>query len=273
MGRSFVIGVVLLALNGETTGQVATSVNPVFHAGEMLQYKVKWGFLRLGTITVRASRDSSCPGAAAFKLTMIAESNPDLRVAWIWEYDESLMDVTSLFSKRFVAKQINGDDGVQLRRTYDADRRVAAYSEQPLNAIRPPVVDTLRDVPPYVEGPSLFFLARCLAATRKVVRVPTFVNREISITTLDFTEPNEDIEVGAIDYPVRAQKYTGTAQWKVGAAGLSGDFTGWLSDDEAAVPIKAEMRVTLGSIRVELEQWTRAGWVPPPGLHASNHKQ
>lgn len=267
------LGALLLVLSGDVAGQTTTTINPVFQSGERLQYKVKWGFLRLGTITICARRDSSFPDHPFFKLTMVAESNPDLRVVWIWEYDESLMDAVALFSKRFVAKQINGDDGVQLRRDYDPERRIAAFSEQVLNSPASPVIDTLRNVPPFVEGPSLFYLTRCLARTRKVMTVPTFVNREISSTVLNFTEPDEDIEVDAFAYPVRAQKYTGTAQWKGGAAGLSGDFTGWLSDDEAAVLIKADLKVMLGSLHVELEQWTRPGWVPPPGMQASNRTQ
>ncbi len=130
--------------------------------------------------------------------------------------------------------------------------------------------DTLRNAPPYVEGPSLFALARCLSHSRKVLSVPTLVNGKVSATDLDFTQSREEVEVDAIDHPVWTQKYTGTAQWTGGAAGLSGDFTGWVSDDDAAVPIKAEMKVILGSIHVELEQWDRAGWTPPVQMQTAH---
>ena len=40
-------------------------------------------------------------------------------------------------------------------------------------------------------------------------------------------------------------------------------FQGFFSDDEAAVPIRAEAKVIVGSIVVELEEWERPGWIPP----------
>jgi hypothetical protein len=64
----------------------------------------------------------------------------------------------------------------------------------------------------------------------------------------------------ALDDPVRTRKYKGFVHGQGGtSAGLSGEFTGWVSDDEAAIPLQAEMKVLLGSIHLELERWTRAG--------------
>ncbi len=81
---------------------------------------------------------------------------------------------------------------------------------------------------------------------------------------LDFTGPIENVEIDAFDRPIRTRKYTGFADWKGGtSAGLSGEFTGWVSDDEAAIPLQAEMKVFLGSIRLELERWHRPDWTTP----------
>lgn len=263
--------VALLAMNVSAIGQEMFDINPVFQIGERLQYKVKWGFLRLGTVTICTGRDTSCANPALFKLTMVVQSNPDLRAVWIWEYNESIMDGSALLSRRFLSKQVSGDDGIQVRLSYDVQRRVVTYVQQELYTGKLMMADTLRDVPPYVEGPSLFFLARCLARTRRSLSVPTCVDGKMSSTLLDFTLPTEDIEVDAIPHPVRVRKYIGAAQWQGGAAGLTGSFAGWVSDDEAAVPLKAEMKVLLGSIHVELEKWDRVGWIPPKGLHASNN--
>jgi hypothetical protein len=49
----------------------------------------------------------------------------------------------------------------------------------------------------------------------------------------------------------------------VGVFGMTGEFTGWFSDDEAAVPIKGELKVLLGTVTVELIGWKRSGWSPP----------
>jgi proteasome assembly chaperone (PAC2) family protein len=60
--------------------------------------------------------------------------------------------------------------------------------------------------------------------------------------------------------------YVGLAKWTgASAAGLTGEFEGWISDDSAAIPILAEVKIALGSIWIELESWTRPGWSPPTG--------
>ena len=57
-------------------------------------------------------------------------------------------------------------------------------------------------------------------------------------------------------YPVRVLEVEGSAN-AVGVYGMTGDFTGWFSDDEAAVLIKGRLKVLLGSVTVELIQWDR----------------
>ena len=47
---------------------------------------------------------------------------------------------------------------------------------------------------------------------------------------------------------------------------LHGRVVGSTSDDDAAVPIVANMKVIIGSVRLELKRWNRPGWVPPSAL-------
>ena len=83
-------------------------------------------------------------------------------------------------------------------------------------------------------------------------------------TTLNYCGPVELVEIDAFDSPIRTFKYEGNAEWDGKAtAGLSGEFTGWISDDDASVVISAEMKIILGSIDVELQEWYKPGWRPP----------
>jgi hypothetical protein len=43
---------------------------------------------------------------------------------------------------------------------------------------------------------------------------------------------------------------------------MSGEFHGWVTDDDAAVILKAEVKILLGSVRIELESYERTGWSP-----------
>jgi hypothetical protein len=69
-------------------------------------------------------------------------------------------------------------------------------------------------------------------------------------------------EVDAIKYPVDVVHFEGEAGF-VGIFGLTGGFEGWFSNDAAQVPILARMKVILGSVKIELIKWKRAGWTPP----------
>ncbi len=240
--------------------------------GEVLQYKVKWNFLRLGTITVRTLRDTASPDPSLFRLVMIVESNPDLGVVDIREFNESIVRASNLMSLRFRGKHRYGDNVTEMTFSYDTAHRSAACFERDCRTGGILVADTLHDVPPYVEGASLLLYSRSLLHCGRVVRVPTMVGGKLSSTTLDFTGSVEEVDVEGIEWPVRALKYTGEAEWDGGSsAGLSGSFTGWMSDDGAAIPLRAEMHVIVGSITIELEKWNRPGWTPPQAMRAASH--
>lgn len=263
------VSAVLLALAAGTS--TAQSIRTDFlQPGEMLQYKVKWNFLRLGTVTVRTARDTTSADTTLYRLQMRVESNPDLPVVSIRETNESTVSTSNLMSLRYHGKHRSGEQVSEICYTYDRAARRAACFERNCQTGSVMVQDTLLDVPPYVEGASLLFYARALVHCGNAVSVPTIVNAKLFSTILDFRGPLVETEVDGVESPVRALKYTGRANWSGGTgAGLSGSFTGWISDDGAAVPLRAEMQVLVGSITIELEQWQRPGWTPPSGLRAS----
>ncbi len=236
--------------------------------GEELRYKVKWNFLRLGTIVLRTERDQSIPDTTLFRLVMTVRSNPALGVINIREYNESWVTSTDPHSHHYLGRHYNGSDSIEIIYEYDRDARRAVCTERDMHTGSLRQNTTLEGTPPFVEGASLLFYARSRVHSGKRCGVPTIVGGELHKTILDFTPNVEEIEVDGVSEPVRSLKYTGSADWQGGtAAGLSGEFTGWISDDSAAVPLKAEMSVIVGSITIELEKWNRPGWTPPTALH------
>lgn len=271
MRRVLLFGLMVLALRALAQDGKETRGSKVFQCGEDLRYKVKWNFVRLGTVTIRTLRDSTCTGPNDFKLVLIVESNPYLGFIWIYDWNASLMDANALFAKSFHARHRNGDDCVEIRHVYDKMTRKALFSQVDGNSGKTLNDDTLTDVNPFVDGVSLFFYSRCVSRSNGVWNVPTMVNGKISPTQLMFDGATEYVEIDALDWPVRTRRYTGNAEWVGGtSAGLSGKFTGWMSDDEAAVMVRANMQILLGSINVELEQWSRPGWTPPASPTMSN---
>ncbi len=241
----------------------------VFVPGEELKYRVSWQFVRLGTIIVQAENDTSSPNPAPIKITMQVESNPAIGFIWIREQNISWIDPERLISLRFRAVQRNDEDVYRLRYDYDTTLKKAECIQIDANTGKRMISRTFQNVEPYVEGPSLVFLTRCRAQSVGFYTVPTLVNGEIRSTELDFRGEEEEIEVPGIDYPVRSRVYHGMANWdNGGSAGLSGEFRGWASDDDASVILRADMKVILGSISMELEEWHRPGWIPPAGHSA-----
>jgi hypothetical protein len=235
----------------------------VYQPGEELRYSVKWKFFRLGTVTMRAERDTIQSATGRVKLTMIVESNPDVSFIELRELNESLVMPPEGFALDFYARHQDGDDIREARQHYEPTKRMATYTltDMVKNIILQK--DTSANVPPFVEGSALFFKARALSQSTGIVRLPTMIMGEIQNTTLDYHGDIEYISIDAYDRDIRTRKFSGRADWTGGTAGMSGDFSGWLSDDAAAVPIRAEMKIVLGSIDLELEHWTRPGWIPP----------
>lgn len=253
---------VLLMFHNTSLSQSTNVLWGMLQDGEELRYKVKWQFFRLGTITIRAEHNAH--DSLYYNISMLVESNPDLPFVSIRDYNVSLVNSQTMKSKEFYATHKNGDEIVEIRHFYDEHTRRTVCTNTDLTTGAILQLDTLVDVPPYVEGPSLFFITRWLSRSKQVVTIPTIASGQMAETVLDFTQGREYIEIDAINEPVRTRKYGGEAKWQGGtSAGLSGEFTGWVSDDEAAIPLRAEMKVLLGSVVIELEQWNRHGWNPP----------
>lgn len=253
---------ILISLESGLFAQQGKMCNEVLQDGEVLRYKVKWQFLRLGTITIRTERNPI--DSLYYNVSILVESNPDLVFVKIRDYNESLVHAFTMMSKQFYAIHQNNDERVEIRHEYNEQNRRAVCLSTELNTKIILQNDTLVGVSPYVEGPSLFFYTRWQSRSKRVVAIPTIASGKMAETVLDFTQGREYIEADVFNGPVRTRKYKGFAAWEgATSAGLSGEFMGWVSDDKAAVPVRAEMKVLLGSILVELEQWNRPGWDPP----------
>jgi len=271
MRRSVVFPLLTLSVTSLGLG-AGPVVNPrVFSPGEELRYAVRWQFLRLGTLIVRTTCDSTSGSPGEARITLEVESNPDLAFVSIREHNESVMNTATLYSSSYTGRHMSGDESTDISRVYDTARRVMTFRVADARTHCVLRSDTVRQCTPYVEGPSLLFHTRAIGRSLGEFRVPTCVNENVSTTILNFEGEIEEVEIDAVRNPVRTRYFTGYAEWTgASSAGVSGEFAGWLSDDEASVPIKAELKVVLGSITLELESWHRTGWLPPTGLTAEN---
>jgi hypothetical protein len=221
--------------------------------GETLIYSVSWMFLRIGTITIQTAPVPEDPDY--IKVSMLVESNPDLFFLWIKEYNETLIDLRNCMSKEYFGRYERSDGDLIIKVFYNEEEKFAVYTAYDEGLKSFTVHDTVFNSVRYVDGPSLFFFTRIHSGSDAVYNVPTIIDAKINNTRLVFTKDRSSVEVDAFPHPVKARKYYGYADWEGGSSQkLSGDFSGWISDDESAIPLYSEVKVLIGNLKIKLEK-------------------
>ena len=92
--------------------------------------------------------------------------------------------------------------------------------------------------------------------------IKVFINEKESSLKYSFDQNRDVVSTGLVDYDMAGIRIAGVADF-VGVVGLTGEFEGWFSDDDARVPLKARFNIIIGSVTLELKSYIRPGWVPP----------
>jgi hypothetical protein len=239
----------------------------VVFEGEDLLYEVRWSIFKIGTIrlkTLKALRDSSSVLYSAVTFIDSYEGVPFVNLHAL-TYTE--MD-TLFASRRTQSLEKTRDRWWVLHYIFDPPSGRVFVEESWQNDLHTPppttrIIDTLTvDMRNVEDSFSLAFFARAHARSSMNTSVPLIVGGKVGAAHLWFNPKPSKESIDAVDYPVRVVELNGRLDVE-GIFGLSGDFTGWFSDDEARVPIKGKVKVILGSVIIELKEWSRKGWVPP----------
>jgi hypothetical protein len=257
------LSLLLLGSAGTRTGsemQGSSPVGPLLAEQEEFEYEVTWTIIPLGTIRLLARPDYSAD-------------------AWIDSYDgipyvslhsryHTQMD-TLCYSRGSWSTDKQGDGlWAGLFYHYDiANRRVIVEETKHYEAEGPAYErgpsDTLTmDKMQFVDGLSIAYLPRTLVHGNRTIDIPTVLHGKLGMTTFLLPGEKTTIELDAVDAPVKAIEVGGSTS-VVGIFGMSGNFTGWFSDDACAVPLRGTLKVLLGSVTIELVRWNRKGWAPP----------
>ena len=246
------------SLSGSMDAQ-ASLPSRVLEEGEDLIYNVRYGFIDLGQVRIRTLARNRSDGTYYSKALI---QSYDIPLVDLYATFESWIDST-VFSHRFVGRTRDGKNWDFSRYSFDYDlHRVLV--EKGRNDSLIDKRDTLSIASHYHDGLSLFYYARDQLLSGKKINIPTLIKEEKVNTFIDFKKERTSVEVDAIDHPVDVIRFEGLAEF-VGIFGLTGEFEGWFSNDEARVPIMAKMKVILGSVTIELMKWNRQGWNPPRG--------
>lgn len=250
--------------------QVSFSQSPlkgssaVFYPGERLQYKVSWLVFRLGTIVVTTDRVPNPSSRDEYRVRVRVDSNPALFFVSVHSEYESILSTSPVRPTSFTARELSESDTLVTRYTMNDSLdqvRMVQWRDPGHTNVKEAILDS---VDAFYEGSSLFFLARSLVHSGRSVSVPTLVEFEFFKTDITFTNIVSAVSIDAKDGEFETKELYGFAHFvESSLAGLSGEFRGWFSNDEAAIPLQAELNLSLGTADIELEQWSRGSWSPP----------
>lgn len=243
------------------TLQIA-SQQDIFQVGEELIYNVSYAFFDLGSVKIQVLDTMTKAGVKVYKAKAYIDSYsgvPFVNLHYVFYSEISPNFYTLLFTSHNTA---NPDKVDFLQYVFDYPRNEVRYKLgiNPKNEVvkegAVPITEYQQD------GLSLFFFARNNVREKKKIKTPVFLNEKSSSTDFNFMNKIVSQEIDAVDYPIETVEFDGNANF-TGIFGMTGYFRGFFSNDEAAVPIVAKMKVLLGSIHIELIKWNRSGWVPP----------
>jgi hypothetical protein len=233
--------------------------SPVYADGEDLVYEVSWTFVKIGTVHIKTT--------GGLRAIAYIDSYDGLPFVDLHSVNYTQMD-SSFYCRSGYALDKDGNDWKGL--TYAAipgTQRVAIEGLSQHDPNAPPFkrepMDTLDlKTQSFVDGLSIGYFPRLFIHSVHTVNVTTLLKGRVGTTTFYFTNNQTTESIDALDDPVRVVEVEGTTN-AVGVFGMTGDFTGWFSDDACAVPIKGKLKVLLGSVTIELIKWNRKGWKPP----------
>jgi len=261
MKKLFILGIALMVVV-TIYSQPYSGKNMSTLLEEKFVYDVSWTFFHLGTLTLSVEGFITDPELK--KITVEIKTSPFLPFIDIDEYNVVMMRILDGMTMHFYGTEKIDGEMVKKICDYYEKENLSVYEERNYETNKLINADTITYSKPYLIGTSLIHYTRLIADSGLVIIVPTMLGGDIYNTKLNFCGPVEYVEIDEFDEKIRTFRFEGSAEWDGKAtAGLSGDFTGWLSDDDGSVVISAEMKIFLGSVVIELKNWNKPGWSPP----------
>lgn len=226
--------------------------------GEELIYKVNWSFIRLGTLKLQVMEHKVLDSTFVYHIKLYIDSNPLLFFVNMHSVYESFID-EQFRPQLFLANE--KIDNITYKTEYrfnHADRLIHIRMTDIKNPTKTIVRDdSLKEA--VIDGTSMIFYARSHVATVKTDTITTFFEAKHGKVHIHFKGKNSKIKIEALPAPVETYYVDGSIKMS-SIAGLTGPFKGWFAVDRQRPPLKAELKVFIGSVKVELENWKK--WNP-----------
>jgi hypothetical protein len=248
---AFIVMLIFLLL-GAAPSQAA--FKPI--TGECLNYNVSWAGIHIGKVQIRVIGAEMDNGKVIYHLRQDMQSNPLLFFVNLKSCHDTWIDENFLPQKFMIRYN---DDSTTYRAEYTFDY---ADSLLDVNIERRGLDSTHKlQLPDKIyDGLGLIFFVRSKAQPDSRDTVWSISEENMGRVVYKFDNKIELISMSAQDEKQPALHMSGRFLFK-GIAGLSGGYEGWFSADERRIPLRAKLKIFLGSIRLELVESLYAPFV------------
>jgi len=221
--------------------------NKAFQAGEKLEYRLHYGLISAGTATLSVEKSTQKIGDREL-LHIIGKGNTNSSFDWMYKVRdryESYIDADGIFPWMFMRNVDEG--GFKINQSYEfaQHKQTVATSEGKIVETPEAVQDML----------SSFYYARTIdfstAKVGEVFTVNSFVDGKVWPLQIRF--------VGREDLKTNGHKYKTLKFHPVVQTGRmfkhEEDVTVWVSDDNNKIPLLAQGKIFIGSIKMEIAKY------------------
>lgn len=236
----------------------------VTQPSEKTTYEASYLFFKIGVASFHLIGKTEYNGIPAYRIVARINSYSGIPFVNYHAVYETYADAKTLTCLYTYNLQKKGKGWLRTNYYFDFLRKRLDWSQDEDGTLTK--ADTLFLDRAYTDGLSFYYFVReaCQKADGKMTKLTIPIVSDTVLSTVDMTinEKREACRVPAFDYPIESNRMSGHINF-IGTFGITGDFTGWVSADSAAVPLMGKLKVILGSIVVKLKDINGRDWIPP----------
>lgn len=221
--------------------------------GEEFTYKVKYGFLRLGTLKMQVADSVQMDKQKIYKTLLYIDSNPMIFFVNMHSIYESYID-ENFYPHLFLADEKIDGKYYKTRYRFDYLNKLIDVKMTDLEDTSKIIIKQMPMDEKVQDGMSLIFYARGNVHLPKEETLTAFYEAKKGKIFIRFKGKGDDLKIGAIESSQKSYAVDGQAHLKA-IAGFGGKYEGWFATDPQAPPLKAKLKVFIGYVTVELESW------------------
>ncbi|MGB9664173.1 MAG: DUF3108 domain-containing protein [Ignavibacteria bacterium] len=237
-------------------------INPsALKVGEELTYVVRYTFIPIGEIKLKVLRKYEKDGLTVYETRANIDSYEGLPFVDLHSvYTSHVTD--KYFSEFFFALDKHSYGWTFTKYDFDYKKGNVVAQRGFREGWQVHFHDTIKIPGPTQDGLSIYYYARGFARQQGSYEILTFFKENLTTTKINFYKETYPVKIDAVDYPIDCVRLDGVLGY-TGIFGLTGNYEGYFTNDEACIPVKASLKVIIGNINVELKSWRRDGWKPP----------